>query len=233
MTIIRKVPAAAGMLLLLGVAAGAGDAPFRAQGNEPFWSLRKTDDAITFQPMGADMVTIAPVPDPTTEGDAEVFRADVEGETFVLGVASRVCTDTMSGMPFPKTVAVELGADSFAGCGGEPVSLLLGTWKVTAIDGEPPLPDTDPSISFDEDGKVGGAASCNRFFGTFTLTGEGLSFGPMGASMMMCDEPVMAQERAVLDILESTTGFAVADDGSLTLNGGDGRTISASRTDDP
>jgi heat shock protein HslJ len=50
---------------------------------------------------------------------------------------------------------------------------------------------------------------------------------------MMCDEPVMAQERAVLGILESTTGFAVADDGSLTLNGGDGRTISASRTDDP
>jgi heat shock protein HslJ len=173
------------------------------------------------------------LPDPTTEDGAKVFRANVEGETFVLSVASRVCTDTMSGMPFPKSVAVELGADSYAGCGGEPASLLHGTWKVTAINGEAPMPGTEPSISFDEDGKVSGAASCNRFFGTFTLTGEGLSFGQLGASMMMCDEPVMAQERAVLDTLESAIGFAVADDGSLTLNGSDGRTIVASRTDDP
>jgi heat shock protein HslJ len=183
--------------------------------------------------MGAAMVTIAPVPDPITEDGAEVFRADVEGETFVLNIADKVCTDTMSGMPFPKTVAVELGADTYAGCGGEPESLLRGTWKITAIDGAAPLPGTEPSISFDEDGKVGGAASCNRFFGSYTLTGEGLSLGQMGASMMMCDEPVMVQERAVLEILEATTGFAVADDGALTLNGSDGRTISASRTDDP
>ena len=233
MTMIRTAPMAAGMLVVFAVAAAAAAAPFRAQGNEPFWSLRKTSDAIAFQPMGAATVTIAPVPAPTTEGGAEMFRASVEGETFVLSIADRICIDTMSGMPFPATVTVELGADGYAGCGGDPASLLRGTWKITAIDGAAPVADTDPSISFDEDGKVSGAASCNRFFGTFTLTGEGLSFDQMGASMMMCEEPVMAQERAVLGILESTTGFSVADNGSLTLNGSDGRTIAASRTDDP
>lgn len=204
---------------------------FRAQGNEPFWSLRKTDASIVFQTMDGAAVTIAPVPQTSEEGGAAVYRATVEDEAFVLTVADRVCTDTMSGMPFPATVTVALGADSYEGCGGEPASLLAGDWTVTAIDGKAPVADSEPSLSFGDDARVSGNASCNRFFGSYTLTGEGLSFGEMGSSMMMCGDAVMTQERAMLDILEGTIGFSVADNGLLTLSTSDGRTVAARHAD--
>ena len=230
MSLTRAAPLAMlAALLAAAPAASASEATFRAQGNEPFRSLRMGGTASTCQPMDGALGTIAPVPQPAVEGGARVYRATVENEDFVLSVADNVCTDTMSGMPFPATVDVELGADGFSGCGGEPVALLLGEWTVAAIDGKPPVADTVPTLSFGEDGKLGGAASCNRFFGSYTLSGEGLGIGALGASMMACEEPVMAQERAVLDILEGTTGFAIAADGALVLSAGDGRTITAHR----
>ena len=204
---------------------------FRAQGNEPFWSLRKTEAAITFETMDGAAVTVAPVPEASEESGSAVYRATVEDQSFALSIADRVCTDTMSGMPFPATVTVALGAESYEGCGGEPASLLAGDWTVTAIDGQAPVADSEPSLSFGEDAQVSGNASCNRFFGGYTLTGEGLSFGEMGTSMMMCGDPVMAQERAMLEILEGTIGFSVADNGLLTLSTADGRTIAAGRPD--
>ncbi len=236
MSMIRIVPAIA-LMVFASPLAVAGTIPaeasdmFRAQGNEPFWSLRKTDSAITFQTMDGAAVTIAPVPEPADEDGAAVFRATVEDEAFVLTIADRVCTDTMSGMPFPATVNVALGADSYEGCGGEPAALLDGDWTVTAIDGKAPVADSEPSLTFGEDARVSGNASCNRFFGSYTLTGEGLSFGEMGTSMMMCGDPVMAQERAMLEILEGVIGFSVAEDGALTLSSADGRTIAANRLD--
>ena len=39
----------------------------------------------------------------------------------------------------------------------------------------------------------------------------------------------MAQERAVTEILEGVTNFAIAEDGSLVLTAADGRTITARR----
>ena len=226
----RIVPAAFVALVALGaVAAANGVDEFRARGNEPFWSLTRTADAITFQPMDGDALRVAPVPTPSIEGGAEVYRGTAGGKPFVLSVADTVCTDTMSGMPFPATVSVMIGTDGFEGCGGEPVALLLGDWTITAIDGQAPIADTEPTLAFAEEGKLSGAASCNRFFGSYTLTGEGLAIGALGASMMACEEPVMVQERAVTEILEGVTNFAVGDDGSLVLTAADGRTITARR----
>ena len=144
-------------------------------------------------------------------------------------MAGRVCTDTMTGMPYPVTVGVTFGAESYAGCGGDPADLLDGDWTVTAIDGKAPVSDSEPTLSFGTDARVSGNASCNRFFGGYTLTGEGLSFGEMGTAMMMCAEPVMAQERALLDVLEGTIGFSIAGDGTLTLRTADGRSVAARR----
>lgn len=221
---------AIGIVTLAASSVQASDAGFRAQGNEPFWSLRMTDESITFQPMDGDAVTIAPVPTATQDGDEEIFAAAVGGRNFRLAVTGQLCVDTMSGMSFPSAVTVKLGDETYAGCGGEPAALLSGEWRVTAIDGADLVADTEPSLSFDAEGRaVSGNASCNRFFGGFSLTGEGLSFGELGSSMMMCEDAVMAQERALLDILEGTIGFTIADDGSLTLTTGDDRTLSADR----
>ena len=228
--IARIVPAAMAALLALGAAAAAdGVDDFRARGNEPFWSLTRDAEAIIFQPMDGAPVRVSPVPKPEIEGRAEVYRGTAGGASFVLTVADTVCTDTMSGMPFPATVTVAIGDKTFDGCGGETVSLLLGDWMVTAIGGAPPIAGTEPTLAFAEGGKLGGAASCNRFFGDYTLTGEGLGIGALGASMMACEAPVMAQERALTEILEGVTNFAIAADGALVLTAADGRTLTARR----
>jgi heat shock protein HslJ len=215
------------ILVAAASAATAGTDIFRGRGNEPFWSVEKTAEAITFQPMDGRPVTLAPVPAPRKDGNAEIYAATVGGEAFALTIADTVCADTMSGMPFPKSVTVALGAKTFSGCGGEPVTLLLGEWMIAEIDGKPAVPGSTPSVRFEADGKVNGNGSCNRFFGSYALTGEGLTVGELGSSMMMCDEPLMDQERAVLDILKVLGGFAIGEDGALILRGGDGRTITA------
>lgn len=231
---MRRAPfvSAAAMIAVVAsgsLAAAATPEAFRAQGNEPSWSLQKTAEALTFGTMAGQSVTVSPVPEPTAKDGAEVFAATVDGKDFTVTVADKVCVDNMSGMPFPLSVSVAFGGESFRGCGGEPASLLQGAWRVTQIDGKPVLAKTEPTLDFAADGQVSGNGSCNRFFGGFKLTGEGLGIGPLGASMMACEEPVMKQERLFHDILEGVIGFAIEANGALVLKAADDRAIGATR----
>ena len=224
---IRIAFTLASLTVLATAASANGSDSFRAQGNEPFWSLRMTDSEITFQPMDGDAVTVTPLPSPRQDGNAEVYEATAGGESLVLTIASKVCTDTMSGMPFPKSVTVALGVRIFNGCGGEPATLLHGAWLITEINGKPIIAGSSPGLKFETDGKVNGNGSCNRFFGGYQLSGEGLTVGSVGASMMMCDEALMDQEGQIFKVLKELTGFGISGDGKLILRTNDGRTMTA------
>jgi heat shock protein HslJ len=223
----RLALAAVTMTLFAAPAFADGTEPFRARGNEPFWSIEMTGEAIAFKPMDGAAVTVKPAPSPRQDGNAEVYEATAGGQSFMLRIASSVCTDTMSGMPFPKTVTVAVGEKTFDGCGGEPVTLLLGEWIIAEIDGQPAIAGSTPTVNFEEGGKLNGSASCNRFFGGYTLSGEGLTIGDLGSSMMACDEPLMDQEMKILDILKGVEGFSIGADGALILRAHDERTITA------
>jgi heat shock protein HslJ len=218
---------AAALLAASATAPATAAETFRGRGNEPFWSVEVGAAGIVFTPMEGSPVTVAPVPAGRQDGNAMIYEASADGAPFVLTVADAVCTDTMSGMPFPKTVTVRLGEDAYSGCGGEPAALLVGDWMIAAIDGKPPVSGSTPNLSFDAEGKLAGGGSCNRFFGGYTLSGEGLAISEMGSSMMACDEPLMAQEQAILGILEGVTRFEIGADGALILHDGGGRTLSA------
>lgn len=217
----------ASLTVFVTAASANGSDSFRAQGNEPFWSLRMTDSDITFQPMEGSAVTVTPLPSPRRDGNAEVYEATSGGESLVLTVVSKVCTDTMSGMPFPKFVTVALGARILNGCGGEPATLLHGAWLITEIDGKPIIAGSSPGLNFETDGKVSGNGSCNRFFGGYRLSGEGLTVGIVGGSMMMCDEALMNQEGQMFKVLKELAGFGIPGDGKLILRTNDGRTMTA------
>jgi heat shock protein HslJ len=124
-------------------------------------------------------------------------------------------------------VTVALGAKTFTGCGGEPAALLRGEWIIAEIDGKPAVPGSMPTVSFEADEKLNGNGSCNRFFGSYTLSGEGLTVGDLGSSMMMCDQPLMDQEMMVLEILKGLGAFGIGEDGALILRGNDGWTLTA------
>jgi heat shock protein HslJ len=224
---IRIAFTLASLTVLATAAPANGSSTFRAQGNEPFWSLRMTDSELTFQPMEGSAVTVTPLPSPRLDSNAEVYEATAGGESLVLTIASKVCTDTMSGMPFPKSVTVALGAQTLKGCGGEPATLLHGAWLITEINGKPIIAASSPGLNFETDGKVNGNGSCNRFFGGYQLSGEGLTVGSVGASMMMCDEALMDQEGQIFKVLKELAGFGISGDGKLILRTNDGRTMTA------
>jgi heat shock protein HslJ len=214
---------------LLASPAAAQQSDFVARGNEPGWIVRMNDASLTFETMGGAPVTIAPAPAAETIDGVKIYKATVDGQPFQVSVADELCVDTMSGMPHPATVSVESGGQHFQGCGGEPATLLHGEWTVSELDGKAVVAGSEVTLAFEAGGHLSGAASCNRYFAEFTLTGESLTVSKPGATMMMCDQPLMDQEALFMAILEGTTRFGIGADGSLVLHAGDGRTLTATR----
>ena len=211
--------------IALLIAGDAHAASLTARGNEPGWQLVITDRAITLSTMDGAAVSVEPVPPATMANEVAVYSATVDGKPFALVVADKICSDTMTGMPFPKTVAIVIGDQNLIGCGGESLSLLLGDWKVEEIGGQGVIAESEASIAFDLDGSLHGNSSCNRFFGSFILTAEGLTISEIGGTMMACDPELMDQEQRFLSSLELVRRFESAPDGRLRLIGDDGRVV--------
>jgi heat shock protein HslJ len=110
------------------------------------------------------------------------------------------------------------------GCGGQRApesttetaagSELPGTeWTLVSLadsagESAPP-PGATVSVRFDADGKLGGSAGCNRYFGSFQLGESGsIAIGQTGSTRMACADSVMAFEDRFLSLLGQV---AVAD----------------------
>jgi heat shock protein HslJ len=98
-------------------------------------------------------------------------------------------------------------------------------WALTELMGKPPVAGTGISAQFTTDGKVAGSAGCNRYSGTYTVSGNQITFSsPMAATMMMCEQAIMDQESAYLKALGEAKTFAVKGD-RLTLSGAGGAAL--------
>jgi heat shock protein HslJ len=103
---------------------------------------------------------------------------------------------------------------------------LAGTsWTLTSIEAmgaeASTLPGADITLDFSADGQANGAAGCNTYNGTYTVTGDTLAFGPLVTTRMACPEPVMRQEQAYLAMLANPSTFKQeADRLTLTFEGG-------------
>ena len=160
--------------------------------------------------------------EPLRADGMQVYSAKAGDDPFTLVVIDKTCSDTMSGMPHPQSVVVAIGDKPLVGCGGEPVSLLLGDWQVAEIGGKPVIAGSGASLTFDLDGSLHGNASCNRFFGSFTLTGEGLAISDIGATLMACEAAAMDQEQRFLSALGTVQRFESPAEGTLRLMAADG-----------
>ncbi len=216
-------------VLLAALAAAAGPAAaedLTAHGNEPFWSLTIADGRMQFTRAGDKGVTDVALPAAETVEGGTRYAAD----GLTVTVTGALCRDTMAGMLFPATVTVETEGQTLSGCGGEPRTLLTATdWRVTAMEGAT-VPEgliEGGTLSFDDEGRVAGRAFCNRFTGPYTLTGEGLSFGPAAMTKMLCPDPLGALEFTMSGHMARVDRFDIADDGSLVLIGADTPLITA------
>ncbi len=71
------------------------------------------------------------------------------------------------------------------------------------------LPHAKATATFSE-GKITGKASCNKYFTSYEIDGNNLRItSPIGTTMMMCEDDVMAQERAFLGALETSKSYKI------------------------
>lgn len=102
--------------------------------------------------------------------------------------------------------------------------LLSGSaWVLTNLNGDPPLRESQPTISF-ESGDVNGSTGCNRFFGSYDASNNNLEFSGLGWTEMACLSPegVMAQEQQFMKFLQETNQYQINGD-QLTLIHSSGR----------
>ncbi|MFO7764316.1 MAG: META domain-containing protein [Wenzhouxiangellaceae bacterium] len=211
----------------------APETPFTARGQEPGWQLRITDEAIELERNYGTQQSTFPYVEPSVAADGVArYRTSNGDSDLEIVVEPAICRDSMSGMPHPATVGYMLDGEAARGCGGEPEDLLLGDeWRVVSIDGEAVLEDAVPTIEFlAEDNRVAGLASCNRFTGSFELTGEGLRFGQFAVTTRACIDPAaQEQEDRFVELLQKTARFEMAGFNRLRLVTSDNETIEATR----
>lgn len=206
------------------------DTPYRAGGNEPFWSVTIEAGEMTLTRLGMDDLTM-PVTETglTDTGDILIIAADPERALrAVLLRRPTLCRDTMTGMPHPETAALSMGDKTIRGCGGDPWSLLTGrTWVVEDIGSAGVIDTARATMGFDGAGRVYGSGSCNLYNGPATLTGETLSVGNLATTGRACPDAIMTQERRFFDALTKVIGFDIGPDGALILRGPSGPLVTA------
>lgn len=195
--------------------AGALVEPFRASGNEPFWSL-----ALHLGTARLDRLTEGESPPQSFLYDKATGRFQSDGEISMTGeITDALCHDTMTGMPYPHRVTLQVDGTSLNGCGGDPGRLLQGAeWLVSEIDGDPVLDGSQITLNFWSDGRLSGRTSCNNMIGQYQISGEGLSIGPAATTRMACEPALMTQEQTVLETLQGVQRFDVDDTGKLILH---------------
>ncbi|MES2666421.1 MAG: META domain-containing protein [Pseudomonadota bacterium] len=190
--------------------------PLTARGNEPGWVLSLTDVGARASLEGGGVQDWG-LPVATADGADTLYA--LEAGT-ILRLSPGVCRDSMTGMPYPLAVSITQDKDALTGCGGDPAALLAGDWRLTRLAGQDVPAGVQATLTV-SDGMASGRSGCNRYGGTVTLTGEGLTFGPQAGTRMMCAALAMTVEAAYLDALPRVTRFDIADDGGLLLLAGD------------
>jgi putative lipoprotein len=118
-------------------------------------------------------------------------------------------------------IRVGLAVLALVGCATAepPAGIESRDWYLVAIGASTLDVTTDkrPTLRLDPEGsRASGFAGCNRFSGSYTLTGEQVKFGPMAATKMYCEQAQPIEDR-YFAALGSVVSWSVAAD-ALTLS---------------
>ncbi|NIN34520.1 MAG: META domain-containing protein [Gammaproteobacteria bacterium] len=200
--------------------------PFKAMGNEPGWSLTISEDQIELVTSYGQEKLVTSTPEVITTEAGSRYLLSAEGQALEITIRDSRCRDSMSGMPYPRTVKVIMSDKTLSGCGGQSVSLLLGDeWIVEDIGNKGIIDFSRVTINFSEDGRIHGLAGCNQYSGSYQISGELLSVGLLISTRRACPEALMNQEAFFLELLQLATGFDFDEHGALIIKTKEGKTI--------
>jgi len=93
------------------------------------------------------------------------------------------------------------------------------SWTVISINGAATIPDARPTLTFSEDGTVGGSGGCNQYSGPFRTDGDRITLGELASTLMGCDGGRSTQEAAFMSALDGATAWRETAEGNLVLTG--------------
>ena len=105
---------------------------------------------------------------------------------------------------------------------------LTGAWNLKGglIGGSTPvIPNTQLTLTFNNDGTLSGFAGCNNYNGKYVLSGQttdfgkGISIGPIASTKMYCAD-TMNLETTYLTILQNTNTYSITNNTMLTRSTG-------------
>ena len=122
----------------------------------------------------------------------------------LLGVAG--CAPDEAGVAATSTEAAPAAENM-----NPDVTLTNTYWKLIELNGAAVGPGEGKELHMILRGEdqVGGYAGCNQFTGSMTVTGDGLSVGPIASTRRMCQD-VMEQESAFLQALENAQRYSIS-----------------------
>lgn len=97
-------------------------------------------------------------------------------------------------------------------------------WVLTAIQGSPPVADSNVTLKF-EQGSASGSGGCNQYRAEYTTSGSKLEFGLTSSTKRAClAREKNAQETAYLHALTEVASFEASDQ-RLVLRDGSSATL--------
>lgn len=122
-------------------------------------------------------------------------------------------------------LGIAAAAGAPAGPSASPARVPTGTiWIVTKLAGRPPVKGTELTAELSAARRISGSAGCNRYTGSYRVSGGAIRIGRLATTQMACAEPIERQETAFLQALSRARRFAVSGS-SLTLTSASGRTL--------
>jgi heat shock protein HslJ len=123
----------------------------------------------------------------------------------ILALLGLVLAGCAAGGPHPAQTAAA----------AEPGGLVGTAWRLEDLGGAGVLDRVEATLEFPDPVMVAGSSSCNRFFGTVSISGESIKISPLGSTRMSCPEATMNQEAKYLNALKDAERFTR--DGSTLL----------------
>ena len=111
---------------------------------------------------------------------------------------------------------------AISACSPKPASeSIVGTWKLTddgpADSTASAVADAEASLTFNSDGTVTGNGGCNGLGGDYEVKDDQITFGPIMSTLMACDDPRMAQEGTVSQVLTESASYTIGGN-TLTIS---------------
>ncbi|MDU9003670.1 META domain-containing protein [Sedimentitalea todarodis] len=157
-------------------------------------------------------------------GHSYALRATIHDSDGTL----RWTTDTVYPVD-PLQRRADLGLLTLRQVAATRLHLVGGEWLVEDINGEGVMDILQTTLVFGTDGQLSGTGGCNRYSGTYELSGDMLSIGPLASTRMACPEAISNQENRFFETIASPLRAAMDETRALILTGEAGKTLRARR----